>query len=165
MQVVINQLYDQGFRIVAPAGNSARGDVVAAPACFDHVISVAAGKGNTAFPAEWSNGTTTADVMAPGEGVAVSAAILVPDTVTNGQTVKGDYAWSTGTSVAAAQVAGALALLEERMGDNVFLAAPEQTLVSCLGGGAQAQVNGMITDCAPIATNGPKRMQLMTLHP
>lgn len=119
--------------VVAPAGNDGVAEV-SAPACFDGVIAVAAsGRAQDAAHADtptvaaaWSNGGTAADLLAPGEDVPVGMSLDV------GDGTKTDTSWSSGTSVAAAQVAGAMALAVERKGAAGMLAKSEAERVACV---------------------------------
>ncbi|RCG25899.1 hypothetical protein DQ384_30785 [Sphaerisporangium album] len=92
-------LKDFGVTTVVSAGNDRHADGVASPACISSVVAVGA-TGHHDRPAPFGNRGPLLDLFAP--GVAVRSA------------VPGDtYRTLSGTSVAAAHVAGALALVRQ----------------------------------------------------
>lgn len=119
--------------VVAPAGNQGL-EKLAAPACFENVISVAA-SGRAADEAHadlpdvaafWSNGALLASMLAPGEDIPVATNFTLPDGTET------EYSWSNGTSVAAAQVAGAFALAVEEKGVVAMLGKTREQRVACI---------------------------------
>lgn len=159
---LLKRIRARGVRVVAPAGNGGAADGVAAPACFDDVISVSASDStDPQKPAHWSNGQATADLMAPGEFYAGSANLLLPDSTT-----PTEYVWSFGTSVAAAQVVGALALLGERMDPAEWATTSDATLLNCVAGGPVTKTPTKIQSCAqPTSYTGRPRLDVSGLLP
>lgn len=168
ISLTLADLTASGFKFVAPAGNAGYDDLISAPACYPGVISVTAArpyvKGKPRVAADWSNGSNTADMMAPGESVVGAAHIEIP-TGNGSVRVESEYAWLMGSSVAAAQVAGALVLLEERMGLAAFTAKGEAELVGCLGGGTLTKSGSLIAGCSSVAGYGPAPLRVGQLKP
>jgi subtilisin family serine protease len=132
---VVGQLAAQRI-VVAPAGNEG-GDAVLAPACFPGVISVAASgrtqdaahDENPTVIAGWSSGKKGASILAPGEDLPVAAPLVYGDAPPLSTS---DYTWSTGTSMAAASVAGAMALAVEAIGPTALIAKSPAERVKCI---------------------------------
>jgi subtilisin family serine protease len=126
---VINRLRDAGIATVLPAGNNGYRTGVARPGCISSAITVAATSktGPLAVQAR-SNWGSLVDLSAP--GVNIKGPHSTGDS---------DYQTVTGTSVAAAHVAGAIAALRS--------VRPNATLANIVKGlndkGARLTVNGV----------------------
>lgn len=97
---IINAFYDSGIATIVPAGNHGNPSAVAAPACIPQAIAV----GSTNDARELSAFSNAApgllDLLAVGENVQSAAGAM-------------DIVEENGTSAAAAQVAGAWAILRQ----------------------------------------------------
>jgi hypothetical protein len=98
----INYAVSKGIIIVAAAGNDGN-DSLFYPAAFEHVIAVSAVDKNRAI-ATYSNYGTHIDLAAPGSDIVTTS-------INNG------YVTTSGTSLAAPQVTGVLALLKSHFID------------------------------------------------
>ncbi|MEZ5557929.1 MAG: S8 family serine peptidase [Pseudomonadales bacterium] len=112
-QRVIDEARAAGVLLVASAGNDAS-SAPSFPAAYDGVISVSATTiGDESAP--YSNRGATVDVAAPG-GLAIGSgryAILSTDGRGGGaQPISFNYEWLQGTSMAAPQVSGVIALMK-----------------------------------------------------
>jgi hypothetical protein len=124
--------------VVAPSGNEGVASI-AAPACFDGVISVgawgrddaAAGRPDkTDAAAGWSNGGGSVKILGPGEDVPV--AIRVDPSDSAAPAVASDYANASGTSIAGAAVAGALAVAVEAKGFTAVFGSASSSHTQCI---------------------------------
>jgi len=106
---LVDDLRTKGVLTVAASGNDGSSDSMSAPGCLGNVISVGATDDQTAI-ASFSNLSGGTDLVAPGWQITSS--------------VPGGYVSSSGTSMAAPHVSGALALLRE--------AAPETPITEVL---------------------------------
>ncbi|WP_444998071.1 S8 family peptidase [Aliikangiella sp. IMCC44359] len=109
-QNAINSARANGAVVVVAAGNS-NGDVKSfTPANCDGVISVAASNKN-GNRASYSNYGSLIDIAAPGGDGGTNVGVL--STLNSGQTTPAsdNYAWYSGTSMAAPHVAGVAALM------------------------------------------------------
>jgi hypothetical protein len=109
---LVDRAIAAGFVIVAPAGNAAGG--VGFPACVPGAIGVMATENGA--PASFSNSDSSGklDLGAPGSGLLFPYEYDVSDG--NGGTKHALIAWGDGTTLAAATVAGGLALASEKSG-------------------------------------------------
>nr|WP_260408351.1 S8 family serine peptidase [Planomonospora venezuelensis] len=96
----IGELSKLGIPTVAAAGNGGEEGRIAVPACVRKAVSVGATDDSDAV-APFSNRSAFLDLLAPGSGITSSAPDRTQET-------------ASGTSLAAAHVAGAFALLKER---------------------------------------------------
>jgi uncharacterized repeat protein (TIGR02543 family) len=97
VQNAINDAHEAGVIVVAASGNEGD-DTLQYPASYEQVISVGAVEENMKF-ATYSTYNSFVDISAPG------SLIVVTD-------LDGEYAWASGTSFAAPQVTGAIALMQ-----------------------------------------------------
>ncbi len=98
-RLAIERLREVGVASVAAAGNGGNSDRLAAPACLSNVISVGSSSLQDRLSG-FSNAASFLSLLAPGEGIETSRQ--------GGTTGTG-----SGTSMATAHVAGAIALLRE----------------------------------------------------
>jgi subtilisin family serine protease len=100
---VVDGLRSVGIATVVAAGNSGWSDAVSAPACLSNVVTVGATQGATSAAtgtrASYSNAGPQVDVLAPGSGILSSVGAS-------------SYGMTSGTSMAAPAVAGAIAAME-----------------------------------------------------
>lgn len=97
VQNAINDAYDAGVIVVASSGNNGD-DTLQYPASYQNVISVGAVEEDMGI-ASYSSFNSHVDLSAPG------SLIVVTD-------LDGGYAWASGTSFAAPQVTGSIALMQ-----------------------------------------------------
>ena len=97
VQNAINDAHDAGVIVVASSGNSGN-DTLQYPASYQNVISVGAVEEDMGI-ASYSTFNSFVDLSAPG------SLIVVTD-------LDGEYAWASGTSFAAPQVTGSIALMQ-----------------------------------------------------
>jgi len=97
VQNAINDAYDAGVIVVASSGNNGD-DTLQYPASYQNVISVGAVEEDMGI-ASYSSFNSLVDLSAPG------SLIVVTD-------LDGGYAWASGTSFAAPQVTGSIALMQ-----------------------------------------------------
>ncbi|MFB9724404.1 S8 family peptidase, partial [Planobispora longispora] len=97
----IIDLFKLGIPVVTAAGNSGKEGKIAVPACVRSAVAVGATDDSDAV-ASFSNRGILLDLFAPGVGITSSAP-------------GGTQATASGTSLAAAHVTGAFALLKERV--------------------------------------------------
>jgi subtilisin family serine protease len=100
----IDLLESVGIPTVVAAGNGGQANHISRPACTSSAISVGA-TGSEANP--------TADVMAPFSNGASFLSLLAPGYFTSAPIPGGDFSSVSGTSVAAAHVSGAWALIKQ----------------------------------------------------
>jgi len=98
-RLAIERLRQAGVTSVAAAGNEGRSDRLAAPACLSNVLSVGSSSLRDRLSG-FSNVAAFLALLAPGEGI---------ETARQG----GGTGFTSGTSMATAHVAGAIALLRE----------------------------------------------------
>jgi subtilisin family serine protease len=101
----IDQLRSVGIATVAAAGNGGQANAIGRPACTSSAISVGA-TGSEANP--------TADVMAPFSNGASFLGLLAPGIFTSAPIPGGGFSSVSGTSVAAAHVSGAWAIIKQQ---------------------------------------------------
>lgn len=95
-------LRESGVPAVVASGNDGYYNAVNSPACISAAIAVgASSKETAALDSSYSNTSAAVDFLAPGTGIVSASA--------------GGYGRSTGTSMAAAHVAGLFALLRSRV--------------------------------------------------
>lgn len=94
-QAKVNEAYEKGIAVVVSAGNDGVSSINY-PACYDHVICVAATDTNN-NRASFSTFGSWVDLSAPGEGIL--------------STYKSSYAYMNGTSMACPVVAGEAAVM------------------------------------------------------
>ncbi|AUD62576.1 hypothetical protein BK010_02855 [Tenericutes bacterium MO-XQ] len=97
VQNAINDAHDAGVIVVASSGNSGN-DTLQYPASYQNVISVGAVEEDMGITS-YSTFNSFVDLSAPG------SLIVVTD-------LDGEYAWASGTSFAAPQVTGSIALMQ-----------------------------------------------------
>ncbi len=97
VQNAINDAHDAGVIVVASSGNSGN-DTLQYPASYQNVISVGSVEEDMGI-ASYSTFNSFVDLSAPG------SLIVVTD-------LDGEYAWASGTSFAAPQVTGSIALMQ-----------------------------------------------------
>jgi subtilisin family serine protease len=115
-KAAVDNLRAVGIATVAAAGNASSSNALSAPACISSVISVGAVDGSDAVT-KFSNSAPFLTLFAPGLSILSS---VPPD----------GFERISGTSQAAPHVAGAFAILSERLGRgdvDTVLAALEQT--------------------------------------
>lgn len=95
----VSRLRDVGIATVAASGNDALTDSVSLPACLSNVISVGSTNDDDRV-SSFSNASSNLSMLAPGRSIRSAA-------------VGGGSIFSSGTSMAAPHVAGAIALLRE----------------------------------------------------
>ncbi|MFN4274162.1 MAG: S8 family serine peptidase, partial [Aliihoeflea sp.] len=101
---IISDLAGQGIMPIAAAGNEGYGDAVNAPACIGNVVAVAASD-NDNNPSPMTNWGALIDLVAPGVDVTSSHTI-------GNDPFSNHWSSRSGTSIAAAHVAGAVAALK-----------------------------------------------------
>ena len=109
---MIDTLRSQGIATIAPSGNGGAVNGLQAPGCISSLASVGA--------------TNDADAVEPYSNSASFLTLLAPGTMINTSVPFGPYGNATGTSLAAAHVAGGVALVKQARPDatvgNVFVA-------------------------------------------
>jgi len=100
LQPVIARLRDRGVLIAASSGNNGATDRTWLPACMSDVLGVGATFDNADNVAEFTNSSTSLDLLAPG--------VSITSTARGGGTTT-----LSGTSMAAPHVAGLIALMKQ----------------------------------------------------
>ena len=101
----VNWVVDNGFTVVAAAGNDGKG--VSSPACASKAIAVGAADKSGVVP-YWSNRGPALDILAPGVDILSTYSCLAA-----GDCSSYWYAWMDGTSMSTPHVTGVAALLLE----------------------------------------------------
>ncbi|MBU2978220.1 S8 family serine peptidase [Alteromonas sp. C1M14] len=109
----VDLLATRGVVTVIAAGNEGRDDGVASPGCISTAVTVGSIEPEGTISA-FSNSYAQLDIVAPGGGITSSV-------------LNGEYAESSGTSMAAPHVAGAIALLK-----STYPKATAQQLIAAL---------------------------------
>lgn len=141
LQQAVTQLWRAGVVVVAGSGNDGHRDSMSAPACLRHVISVAA-VDRRGVLTPWSNRSRTTTVAALGTGLWSS----VPGTDAEGR--RAAISVDDGTSLAAAVVTGAVALLRQH-----WPSATPDELVSALRKGRQRADGIPVVDVTGVPTS------------
>ncbi len=114
MELLLNELSDEGFLVVAAAGNDASNNDSTAsyPASYNspNIISVAALSSGTGKLASYSNFGQTVDIAAPGSSVYSTLPTQTTPMMTK-EYRGANYDYLSGTSMASPHVAAAAALL------------------------------------------------------
>lgn len=131
LRQIVRNLRLEGIATVIASGNDGYSIAVSSPACIEEAITVGASRENVALPATFSNTSIQVDLLAPGVEI-LSAVPLNPNSGSP------ELDTSSGTSMAAPHVAGAIALLQSAF-PEVDLDAIEMALVST---GISSDLNG-----------------------
>jgi type VII secretion-associated serine protease mycosin len=109
LQNAVNYAWNKGVVLVGAAGNNRREELFY-PASYDNVVSVSATQVNDEF-SNWSSWGARVDVSAPGSSVLVTNCYVCTYA---GHDTWGTHTYISGTSFAAPNVAGVVALIRAR---------------------------------------------------
>jgi subtilisin len=106
LAAVINNLHSRSIATVAASGNNGFTNQISAPACIDKAVGVGSTLDTSTAISTFSNSSSALDLLAPGQIITSSIS------TTTGHSSFGDMA---GTSMASPHVAGAWAVLKQRV--------------------------------------------------
>ena len=142
MVSIVQKLTLESIAVVIPTGNDSSPTGIAYPACVSNVISVGAVDSNDNV-ASFSNYGPTVTILAPGVGISSS----IPYTGNGAQ-----FGTLDGTSMAAAQVAGALALVRQEMNGSLSIISYNDVSVKNL--------SDMLVFSGRVLSDGQSRLQV-----
>jgi len=121
MTMAINNLANLGITVVVSTGNGSSLTGISFPACISTVISVGSVNKSDLIARSSNRGPNTT-IFAPGDPVITSE--------NGGTTIDNQYIIVGGTSFAAPQVSGAIALLQQEAGNSLSVAQIKSILLS-----------------------------------